>query len=322
MRFNWQEMSKKQRRIATCGAIALGLIISTCITVTNGNLVGRTLELVGVDTPKTIVDRHLDWAEIQSLEGIDRGLLPIRAFFEEARQHTYQFAEETLSFESKWKLATDFVTQRGEHSQFIQEKFDSLIFSQAQLKQLVESVVANYLRHLEDVESQMLVRMKADLAQVPEGSAYGAPDYQLISQRLDVVMQSVVAATKADLAGDVGVEVVSWIAGDLVQQAAIHLATSTGILGTGALSGPASLGVTLVLSLAVDQLVSEIYNQTVNPKGKLSDTLNAQLAEMERLILEGTPEAPGLIVSLSQFSAKRGSARRDAVHGALLQQSF
>jgi hypothetical protein len=323
MNLDWKTMTLRQRKWLLRGGIAVGLFCSIAITGIYGNLAGRALQTLGVvETKEAVVNRHLSWAELESMSAIESGLLPIKAFFVEARQHTRPYAEKTLSFDSKWKMVTDFVTNKGDHPRFLRDKFDEIVFSQPQLNQLVESVVANYIRHLEDVESQMLVRMKADLANMSEDGFSGSIDQQSLAAALDGALRAAVAASQGDLQASVGLEIASWIAGEIIGQAAVQLATSSGIIGTGAAAGPMSFGLTLVVGLAIDQVISEIYNQAYDPVGELSRTLNGHLTTMEQLVLEGKPDAPGLITRLGQFSTQRGTARREAIRSAVLTQSF
>ena len=318
---DWKMRAYRRRLAWTSCYVMLGIILSLYVRSTMGNLVGNALEAIGlIQTPRTIAERHLKWAEKESAAG-EREVAPVREFFKEARQHTRQFAEATLSFESKSKLIWDFVTRNVDHSVFLRERFSSLVFSQEELDQLVEGVVAGYIRHLEDVESQLLVRMKADLANLPEGTRIGALKPQELATRLDTVMHDAIAATQTELRNGVGLEIASYIAGEIVTQATLQLATSSGILGTGAVSGPMTFGVSVVVGFIVDQIVSEIYNQAFDPAGELSDKLSKHLAEMERLVIEGTPQSPGLIGRLGQFSQRRGTARRQAIQSTLVQQT-
>ena len=211
------------------------------------------------------------------------------------------------------------MTGNGDHPRLLREKFESLVFSQEELDHLVEGVVSGFLRDLQNVESEMLVRMKADLANLPEGSLSGSFDSQGFGNKLDIALRDAVAATQAELRATVGIEIASYIAGEIVTQATIQLATSTGILGTGALSGPMTFGVSVVIGFIVDQIVSEIYNQAFDPAGELSRKLNEHLDEMQFLIYGGTPQSPGLIARVMEITTRRLEARDHAIFAALEQ---
>lgn len=310
-------MTRTQRFLITSMGIFVGMCASFILTSATGGLTAFPVKAVtSSQSAHSIADNHLDWADQASVQVAEEELRPLLVFFDDARQNTRRFAQETLSFDSKLKLVTDFFTQNEEHPRFLKNRFESLVFVQEDLDRAVQGVVASYLKRLDDVESQMLVRMKADLATLPETSLAGdlAPG---LSDRLEAVIRDAITATQTELQASVGVEIVSFLAGEVVTQATLHLATSSGILGAGALSGTATFGVTVVVGLIVDQIVSEIYNDAFDPIGKLSGTLNERLTEMERLIFEGTPDKPGLLDALAEIAARRSVARRGAIHGAL-----
>ncbi len=319
MKFNlvWKTMSRSQRIVITSMGVLVGMFASVILTSATGSLPDYPAKAVSpASSAHLIADSHLDWADGATRQVAEEELRPLLAFFADARQNTRRFAQETLSFDSKLKLVSDFFTQNEDHPRFLKDRFESIVFVQEDLDRAVRGIVASYLRRLDDVEAQMLVRMKADLATLPETSLAGdlAPG---LSERLEAVIRDAVAATQTELQASVGLEIVSYLAGEVVTQATLHLATSSGILGAGALSGATTFGVSLVVGLIVDQIVSEIYNETVDPVGKLSSTLNERLTEMERLILDGTAEKPGLVNALADIAARRSVARRQAIHGAL-----
>jgi hypothetical protein len=316
-KLNWNAMSRSQRIIITSMGVLVGIFASIILTSATGGLAPSPVSIVSSSSNvRTITDTHLNWADEASRQVAEQELRPLVAFFEEARQNTRRFAQETLSFDSKLTLVSDFFTQNGDHPRFLKERFESMVFVQDDLDRAVRGVVANYLRRLDHVEAQMLVRMKADLATLPETSMTGdlAPG---LSKRLESVIREAVTATQTELQATVGLEIVSYLAGEVVTQATLQLATSSGILGAGALSGTTTFGVSLVVGLIVDQIVTEIYNEAVDPVGKLSGTLNERLTEMERLILDGTTDKPGLVKALAEIAARRSVARRQAIHGAL-----
>src|ERR1700677_785941 len=104
------QVNEKKKRWAI---VSVGVLIGTLIAV--------MLRSSGVETePRAkineIVDRHLTWADQESRQAVWNEVHPVQQFFNEARQRTRRFAEDVLSFESKWKLATDYVTGGHEHS--------------------------------------------------------------------------------------------------------------------------------------------------------------------------------------------------------------
>jgi hypothetical protein len=120
------------------------------------------------------------------------------------------------------------------------------------------------------------------------------------------------------LRGRVCSEIVSWVATEVLTVAAAQLATSAGILGTGAASSWDTFGTSIVLGLIVDAVVQEIYAQQFDPIGTLSQKLDASLDEMESLILQGTSDSAGLHGCLRDYSSQRNAKRRQAIQQAVL----
>ena len=318
MNWNWKNMTKDQRTIVTTIGIMVGMLLSTITIATTGNIAGHALQSVGLKRDvESIAKGHLDWANQQSRAAADHKLASVSAFFDEARSRTRQFAEETLSLNSKWTLVTDFFTQNQDHPRLLREEFDRLVFSQEQLDDQIKSVISDFLRDVQNIESEMLVRLKADLANLPDGTLGGSINSEDLGSKLDAAMRDAVAATQAELRASVGLEIASFIAGEIVTQASIQLATSSGILGAGALSGPVTFGISTVVGLMVDQIVSEIYTQAFDPAGELSNKVNEHLAGMESLVYHGSPNSPGLIARIQEIARKRLEARDAAIYGAL-----
>ncbi|MBC7819950.1 MAG: hypothetical protein IAG10_23960 [Planctomycetaceae bacterium] len=265
-----------------------------------------------------LVTRHLAWADEQSNMGLDAHLAPVREFFDAARSRTKAYATEVLGWESKFALATDYVNGGHEHEQFMKERFAAILFSEADLEAVVEQAAAAFLTHVNDVESQMLVNLEADLANLGGSALPAVVDRSTLNAALQTALQEAATAAQADFRGMVGREIVSWVAAEVLTVAAAQLATSAGILGTGAASSWGTFGAGIVVGLIVDAVVTEIYNQQFDPIGELSRTLDASLSQMESLILQGTSDSAGLHGRLHDYSSRRNVTRREAIQKAVL----
>ena len=308
----------KLRWVMRLGVLT-GLLLSAIGGAVYTGFEEELMQLVGwPDSPQRAVKRQLRWAEDQSLSGMDEGTKPVRDFFYSARSNTRNYAEEVLGWSSKWKLVKDYVTSGEEHSRFLQERFNAMVFSEQELNAAVEAVVAAHMRHIDDVEAEMLVRLEADLDKLPTDNFGTSLDRSAIAATLESALRDAVASAQGDLKAAVGRELASWIAGEILAQATIQLATSTGILSTGAASGTVTFGVGIVVGLIVDAIVTEIYNQAYDPAGKLSDTLNSHLWQLETLVLEGSETSAGLLPRLRDYSRQRSEGRRSAMQRAIL----
>ena len=322
--YNLEELWKK-----IPGPVALGVLATAGVTVAvmvsmairMAADAGQTVPMVPVPAPASatsVVARHLTWAEEQAAAGLDPQLLLVREFFAAARSRTRTYATEVLGWDSKLTLASDYLTGARDHERYMRDRFAETVFADADLEALVEHVVASYLRHVDDVESQMLVALKADLEQLSPGNRPAVVNRAALESTLQAALQQATTAAQAEFRGMVGRELVSWVAAEVLTVAAAQLATSAGILGTGAASGWATFGAGIVIGLIVDAVVTEIYQQQFDPIGELSATLDASLTQMEALILNGTTDAAGLQQRLHDYTARRNVARRQAIQQAVL----
>ncbi|MBY0589142.1 hypothetical protein K2X85_18360 [bacterium] len=265
-----------------------------------------------------ILATHLDWAANEDVLELKERFSPVSDFFEEARNGTRGFAEEALGWESKWKVITDYTNGENQHPQLIQELFEKWIFSTDQLEKLLQSTVAIYLEHLDDVDSQLLTRLEADLAGLPYDVLPLVPDLESLHRRLEQAMAEAVETVQADFQGMVHREVVSFVVSEVLAVAAVKMATSAGLLGTGAVSGTATFGVGLLAGIITDYCVSWVYDQMYDPIGEISRRLDATLLELETIILFGDSETAGLEQRLRFFSERRCQARDTSIRAALI----
>ncbi|MBX9656751.1 hypothetical protein K2Y11_24295 [bacterium] len=265
-----------------------------------------------------IVSGHLKWAAQEDLASLEAHVAPIRDFFRAARKGTKAFAEDVLGWESKWKLATDYLTESTEHQKFIEERFAAHVFGEDQLQALIESSVGTYMQHLNDVDSMVLVRLQADLEGLPYDALPTHVDRQAIQTLLNKAIREAVASVQADFRGMVGRQIVSYVSGQVLMAAGTKLATSAGILGVGAGTGTVTAMGGLVLGVIVDCVVSWAYDSLYDPVGEIRDHLNNTLSELETLIIGGDDSIPGLEQQLRDYTKRRAYARTKSIRAAVL----
>jgi hypothetical protein len=273
-----------------------------------------------VPSPEEIARPHLEWAQQQSADVLDEHLNQVAVFFFEAQKNTPQFAKRVLSFGSKWRLAVDYVplTHGGRHQAFIRRQFNELIFKPSELAEDIEQVISSYLAHVHSIEAEMLVKLRADVADFSDTYALAQFDAASLQAEYDDALAQAVASAGGSLRSDVSSQLVSLIAGEVLTQVAVKLGVSAGILGTGAASSWATFGIGLVVGVIVDQIVSWVWDWYADPVGNLAHQLNRKLDELNRLIVEGSDDAAGLRSRLKTYAEERARLRETAVL-ALLQ---
>lgn len=300
--------------------VIVGLLIAAVAMPFVTGFDDEFLQMIGwPDSPTRIVKRQLVWAEKESSAGLgSQQAEPIREFFSSAKARTRKYAEEVLGWSSKWKLMKDYVTGHQEHPAFLKARFDRLLFSQQDLDAVIETVVATHLKHLDDVDSELLVRLQADLGNLPSESFSALMDRAALTETLQKALHDAAISAQGELRAAVGRELASWIAGEILTQATIQLATSSGIISMGAASGTVTFGVGVVVGLIADAIVTQIYNDVYDPTGELKKQLDQRMDELQSLIVSGTPNSPGLMNRLQDYSARRIQSRRAALRNAVL----
>jgi hypothetical protein len=266
-----------------------------------------------------IVNRHLAWADGQS--NGEPAVQAIRELFAEARLGTRQFASEALSLKSKWKILTDYLTDGQDHKEFLNEQFAIHVFTPEALEAAVQSAVAGHVRRLDDVDSELLVRLEADLESVPNLELSAGIDRHAIQSSLDAAVRQAIEAVQAELLPGAGLELVSYVAGEVLTSATFSLGASTGILSVGTASGVVTFGVGLVVGIIVDAVVSWVYDAMYDPVGQLTVRINQTLDELEQTILSGSDDAPGLVGRLQDYAARRSHARNATIRSVVLPGS-
>jgi hypothetical protein len=262
-----------------------------------------------------LIERHLSSAEAKSLSAVDPHVDTVRRFFRQSQRNTPAFARAALAWGSKWRLVADRLDRSGGQRQleYLRTKFDELVFSPEQVERVISQAIHEYLQDLRSIESQMLVDLRADLANFPSSAALAqrAPgDWQA---EFDRAIRQAIAASSGQLQADVNSQIVSIISAELLTQVAVRLGVSAGILGVGAASSWATFGVGVVVGLIVDQIVMRIWNWWADPADDLAHELNHQLDELQGLLCDGDHEVVGLRARLQQLARDRAALRRQVI---------
>lgn len=266
-------------------------------------------------SPEELAKPHLSWADRECEAVIEEHLRSIESFFSDSKKNTRGFAEIALGWGSKWRLVTDYIpfTRGGRHEEFIREEFAKAIFKPTELEKVVSLVVASYMRHVESLEGQMLVRIRADAGDFPSTYLIARIDENRVKVSYDEAVSRAIEATGNDIRNKVTTEIISIIVGEVLTQVAIRLGASVTILSAGAASSWMTLGIGAIVGLIVDQIVSWIWDWYADPQGDLAAQLDAKLDEINRLIVDGADGVTGLRERLGQFARQRAAVRRQAV---------
>jgi len=237
------------------------------------------------------VTPYLDEAKLESDAVIEKSLQDIRGFFDDAKKNSRSFAEDALGFSSKWRLVIDSIpavertgwrirldTTKGDRNEkFLNQKFEERIFTANQLINEVERSVENYVRRVEQIENNMLTKMKADLPDLPETSLLKSLESHQINDAFQIAVEKAIADSQAKTGEALTVEISAVIAGEILAAVAVRLGVSAGILGTGAVASLKTLGISVIVAFIIDYAVSWIWDWYADPKGGLAIKINEQL---------------------------------------------
>lgn len=306
---NW--LTERVRRVPrrqmivgmACGGAVLGIAGMAALR--------RFLPYVGFDSAamalRSRVRPHIEKADAESLTGIDPSLRGLEAFFDEAKGHADDFADDVLGFYSKYKLI------RGQHERYLRDKFSEHFFAPDELKQAMTSAVESYVAELEAIDNRMLVDIRLDVADIPAAQPLARMPVPELQSRFRKICAKIEGITGADLAVDVGKAIADVIVTSVVALVVARLGTSATVLGVGAASGAWSLGIGLVISVIVDQIIGAVWNWTYDPHGKLMKMMKNKLEEIRSTVFDGDAGQPGLREELRRYAEKRALVRREAV---------
>jgi hypothetical protein len=252
------------------------------------------------------IARHLAPADAASLAAIDSALAPVGDFFAEHRAGAEPFAKAVLSLRGKWR----FVKTRGmfggdpdEHVAFLDEKFQEHVFATDDLKQVIRSSIADYVRAVQGIENKLLVACRVELADLDplagsairglDNSEQFAASYEKMLNRL---VPDVARGATADLGQFVGSLVAAEVTEQLVMRLGRAIATrlgmSAGILGAGASGGAASAGITIGLAIVIDMGVERVLRLTgSDATSKVTARVEESLDGLRDFILDGDTTA-------------------------------
>jgi hypothetical protein len=251
------------------------------------------------------VQPHLDSLDRQAAAARVRRLADLRAFFREREKGAAGFAEEALSWGGKWALIQQMmhIGEADAHRRQLADAFGRHLFTGADLQAEMERVVRGHLSDLEGLENDMLVQIRADLADgdLGRGKRPASLDsdaaFRAECRRLEA---DLLPTLSRELGVTAGREVVSFVAMDVATQVVLRVAEavagelgiSAGVLGTGAASTVETLGVGLVVGFVIDALIGKVMRAFGHdPEEEIRRQAVGLVERLADLIIDGDPAA-------------------------------
>jgi hypothetical protein len=275
------------------------------------------------------VEPALAAADARTARAIDQSVRAVLDFLAERQAGTRAFAETMLSLRSKWALvkskAPAFAGGDDQaHIRFLNDKFSELVFSDAEFRSALESAVTAYLGSVQAAENELLVTVRADMADIPLEALPAARSEQLFRNEFETLARQISPAVARELGVDVVREMSSFVASEIattvLTNLAARLGVSSGLMVAGVSTSWATFGLSIVAAIVVDQVVCWIADEVRDPAGELEGRMNRLLADIGRLVIEGDGYSPGLRAQLNAFDRARSYVRRTALERLILGQ--
>jgi hypothetical protein len=264
---------------------------------------------------KAIANPHLDVCTKRIEQSISSHFEPLIDLLNRARNRVPEFSKSALSFGSKWRVALDYVpfTDGQKSHAFLYESFQKEVLSSEDLEKAISQVVQNYLKEVGAAESQMLVDIRADLDDFPSVTFTEWRNDESLKERFEQAIAVAMETNGKDLQSNVGSQLVSLIAGEVLAQVAVRMGVSAGILGAGAASGWATFGIGVVAGVVIDQIVSHVWAFVDDPEKELTYQVQKQIDSLQSLLCNGDDQVTGLKQHFSRIGEERSQLRTIAI---------
>jgi hypothetical protein len=272
---------------------------------------------------KRAIRARLSEADAKCQAAVDARLKPLTDLFAKGRDNARAFADDALSWSGKWQFVKGLADGGRSHQLYLSECFARHVFSPDQFQAALEGVVRTYLDDVEAAEAEMLVRLRADLADSVRPDAL--PSLLRSNEEFRKEYAQLARTVKEQVLADLGVSVaqgvVSAVAAECATQvvlqaaraAAAELGVNAGILTAGAGATVATLGVGLVVAVVIDYLIAEAFKWAgYDPAAEVADQVRQSLRRMEEALLR----EPGFFSSETKGSLRQ---RLDDIHAARAQ---
>ena len=250
------------------------------------------------------IAHRLNAADAAAYQAISKQCDRVSAFFHARKQRARAFAEETLSYRSKWRFLKSKLpfTDADGHREFLGEKFREVVFSQGELEELLVSCVKACVAELESIEKEAIFDIRSDLADDALGALKDGAFSSDAALR-EAYAQAVERASKefkSDLKFWAGREAVTQYGGTLaapvLRSLAVSLAGRLGVssatLGGGLASGTVTLGTGVVAGIIIDLLLERLLRLFgYDPEAEIEQCVQASLDYCGDLIVFGVNRA-------------------------------
>lgn len=286
----------------------------------------RDHELIREQCWRTKIAPRLASADEACAASVDQSLRLMADFLDDRKSGARPLAESMLAFGSKWKLVVSRLPDwaggdANAHRNLLERRFGEYVFTDEQIRRAVEAVVTAHVQQMEAIENQLLVEVRADLADLPVGAIPAADSDAAFSEMFARFVAEATPRVAESLGVDVARELGSWVAGEVAARVAIRVLTtvatrlgvSAGILTAGASASWASFGLTVLAAIVIDETVGRLINWATDPVGTLEARIKEMLDDTSDLVVNGRRGVHGLRAELVRLNETRRIVRTEAL---------
>lgn len=269
---------------------------------------------------------HLDWATRESLAQIDPALGQLDRFFTDRLAGAQPFARSALSVDGKVEYLRDAAGAGGRHHAYLQRQFERCLFSPAQLRAAVEGCVADFAAAVMAVDNQLLVRLRADVADGP-GLADLPRRFDELGRRYTSLLAGAGPAVGSDVKVAAAREAGSVLAGEAASAIAVRVAgvvaarlgLSAGLMAGGVATSWATFGAGLAAAVLVDRGIDwAMANRGYDPQRRLERLVADNLLDLRTLLIEGDADRRLTVGRLTRLAREdEDESVREAARAAL-----
>jgi hypothetical protein len=230
----------------------------------------------------------------------------INDLFDGAKRRARGLAEDLLSLDGK--LTYLFWTE-AEYHQYLKAKYERRVLNPDALRKALDEGTQRFLRELQAIENELLVALRADLEDLPLNGLRAPAEAQVFHKRFQETAREVERLLSRNMKETAAKELTSFVLGDVaghlavrvMSAAATRLGISAALLGSGAYSGVATLGITLVAGVVVDYLLDFVLREFgYDPEEDVAARVREGLEQMRLALVAPGKDALRVALALDE----------------------
>lgn len=249
---------------------------------------------------------HIEKVGTENEVSAIKAIKEVESMFESMRENVPATVGELYSLKSKFKYIGKLIAdewpwsvKKDRLSEMVEGIFEKHLGSDKSLKKKLESIEKNYARSLTANKNNLLLDLEFDVDVDNQNST------EINKENFVKLFDKQLAEFAGPMVGfSLGGEFTSLVVGEVVTIVVINIVTRAGAYVIG---GATTLGIGILVGVGIDLIVTKCAKDMMVKK------LNVAINEIEKVVLNGTEEYPGLVTRLNQISKNMTQVEEKAV---------